>query len=262
MIKRCTSCDNQTWKRFHPSFWFPTSDVQSFRLHSQKHRSASRFCSDGRVRNDAGELAGRTWWFGRTRRGIFPVFASLCEFVALKVSSGRKSCHITINDRQLVWGIPPSIPKICLSGILLRRLVFLLVIKWHAVPRLKEGAVLIFTALQAPGLMLCLPTERNSLNLLASMLIPVKLSGRWPGSRQPDSETDYKWAKRQQPLDCCGGQPMTAEEGKRWRNAPSAAPHIALHPSINPSPSWPPPWLIDAAKARTFTAENRRSAHV
>lgn len=113
MIKRCTSCDNQTWKRFHPSFWFPTSDVQSFRLHSQKHRSASRFCSDGRVRNDAGELAGRTWWFVRTR-GVVDI-SSVCisVWVCSFESEQRKEVlsHYHQWSSVSVRNTPPPSPK-------------------------------------------------------------------------------------------------------------------------------------------------------
>lgn len=114
--------------------------------------------------------------------------------------------------------------------------------------------LIFFSELEAHRPRLCLLTERNSLNLLASMLIHVKLSGRWPESRQPDSETDYKWVKRQQPLACCEATDECRRGQKRW----SPPPNIPLHPSINPSPSRPQCsyWPTDKRKREHSLVKN------
>lgn len=111
------------------------------------------------------------------------------------------------------------------------------------------GSFCCFVLLEAHRPRLCLQTERNSLNLLASMLIHVKLSDRWPESRQPDSETDYKWAKRQQPLACCGA----TDDSRGGQEVESSVPNP---PPITPSIHQPNPllatihsdWLIDVGK--------------
>lgn len=80
------------------------------------------------------------------------------------------------------------------------------------------------------------------------MLIHVKLSDRWPESQQPDSETDYKWAKRQQPLACCGA----TDDSRGGQEVESSV----LNPPIPPSIHQPIPllatihsdWLIDKGK--------------
>ena len=82
------------------------------------------------------------------------------------------------------------------------------------------------------------------------MLIHVKLSDRWPESQQPDSETDYKWAKRQQPLACCGA---TDDSGGGQEVESSVLnPPPSLHPSIHqPIPllaTIHSGWLIDGGK--------------
>lgn len=106
-----------------------------------------------------------------------------------------------------------------------------------------------FVLLEARGPRLCLQTGRNSLNLLESMLIHVKLSDRWPESQQPDSETDYKWAKRQQPLACCGA----TDDSRGGQEVESSVlnPPPSFHLSINPSPllaTIHSGWLIDKGK--------------
>lgn len=182
------------------------------------------------------------WWRFTARTLCFLI--KLCPHLGLEKWVAA-ACHVTLTQPDyhptFNWSYITK-NKTCLTIFQL-----LWVIKQHSVVLGGWWGVVFFfccsTLLEAHGPRLCLQTERNSLNLLASMLIHVKLSDRWPESRQPGSETDYKWAKRQQPLACCGA----TDDSRGGQEVESSVlnPPPPLHPSINPSPSWPPSTQAD-----------------